>query len=206
VSVVGAALAAGASRRLGQPKQLLPFEGTTLIETIVSRVCATRCTRVCVIVGAHSREIARALAAQPVDVIENLNWEEGIASSLRAAVTWARATTCDGLLVSVSDQPRLSVAHLERLLARFQSHRPVASRYRDTLGVPAVFGRESFASLETLQGDRGARHLLDRLGAAPVEWPDGEIDIDAPEDLSRLSSNEMDFVAIAKAAETLKKR
>lgn len=191
VSIAAVVLAAGASRRLGQPKQLLPYEGSTLIDVVVSRVCAAGCTRVGVVIGAHADEVVRAIASRPVELIENPQWEEGIASSLRAAVAWARRTSCDGLLVCVGDQPYLSTCHLQQLMSRFTTHRPVASRYRDAPDIPAIFGREAFGSLEALRGDRGASQVLSRLRAAVIEWPDGEIDIDHPSDLGRLSSEDL---------------
>lgn len=191
MSIAAVVLAAGPSRRFGRPKLLVPYEGTTLLDAVVARVCAAGCTRVGVVVGAHAAEIAHAIAARPVELIENAQWEEGIASSLRAAVAWARGTTCDGLLVCVGDQPFLTTEHLLRLCSRFMTHRPVASRYRDASDIPAIFGRESFDSLDALRGDRGAREILLRQRAAVVEWPDGEVDIDQPSDLDRLSSPDL---------------
>lgn len=181
-------LAAGSSSRLGTPKQLLPLGGTTLVEAIVDRVLASSSDRVAVVLGARAEEIAPRLASRPVDLLANDDWAEGMAASLRAAVAWARRTACDALLVTLVDQPRLTTAHLDQLLdAHRDTGHPVASRYGESLGAPAVFGRALFEDLAELRGDRGARQLLARCGARAIDWADGHIDIDVPADLRHLA-------------------
>lgn len=187
MTVAAAILAAGGSTRLGQPKQLLAYGGATLVETIAARVRATSCTRTALVLGANRDAIATRVAHLGVDVVANEAWREGMASSVRAAVRWARTTACSGLLVAVVDQPHLSTAHLERLLAAFGAGADaIASRYAGRLGVPAVFPRSWFAALEQLQGDRGARGLLERSQAVAIDWAEGRIDIDEPADLRHL--------------------
>jgi xanthine dehydrogenase accessory factor len=188
VTIGAAILAAGSSSRLGRPKQLLPYAGATLVETIVARVRATSCTRMAVVLGADREEIARRLARVRVDIVDNDAWQEGMAGSLRVAVAWARAAGCTGLLIAVVDQPRLSTAHLERLLAALRATGDAAaSRYSGKLGVPAAFGARWFGELERLQGDRGASGLLERSRVTAIDWADGSIDIDEPADLPHLA-------------------
>ena len=179
--VAAAILAAGESRRLGRPKQLLPFRGTTLVRAIAGEACASACLHVGVIVGANAFSIAAALDGMPLAVVPNVLWTEGMASSIRCAVDWTRRAGCDALVLLVCDQPRLSAAHVDRLVTEHLSTRvPVASRYADTLGVPAVFGSDAFAELHTLTGDTGARGLLARPDVRAIDWPDGAEDVDTP--------------------------
>lgn len=187
--VVAAILAAGASRRLGRPKQLLPYDGDTLLGQIAARVSETSCAEVAVVLGANAGVIAPTLAKRPVAVLHNAAWAEGIGASIRCAVEWARAVDGRALLVCLGDQPKLSAAHVESLIAAYR-HRgsAIASRYADTLGVPALFDARWYPDLAALRGDRGARSVLARAGACAIDWPDGVIDIDEACDVPLLDA------------------
>jgi CTP:molybdopterin cytidylyltransferase MocA len=188
VTIAAAILAAGGSRRLGQPKQLLAIDGTTLVETVVARVCASRCDRFAIVVGAHAADVIARVARHPVDIVANPHWQEGLASSVRAAAAWAQRIAASGLLLCVVDQPRLATEHLDRLVERFRASRTaVGSRYAGTLGVPAIVPATAFAELIALTGDRGARALLARPGTIAIDWADGAIDIDVAADLAHAS-------------------
>lgn len=188
--MIGAAvLAAGASRRLGRPKQLVRHRGGPLVRTITAEACASHADRVAVVVGAHARDVASAVAGLPIAVEANWLWPEGIASSVRCAVAWAIRSRCDALCLLACDQPHLTAAHVDRLLSAFRtlgSVTPVASAYGCALGIPAVFSADSFHSLLGLAGDRGAVSLLAARGVGAVDWPDGLLDIDEPADLAHV--------------------
>jgi molybdenum cofactor cytidylyltransferase len=186
--MIGAAiLAAGASGRLGRAKQLLPCRGTTLVRAVAREVCSSRVDRVAVVVGAQAVRIAHAVAGLPVAVEANWLWPEGMASSLRCAVAWAIRTRCDALCVLACDQPRLTAAHVDRLVAAFVAiggAAPIASAYAGCLGVPAVFPATAFAALLGLSGDHGAVRLLAACGVGAVDWPDGIGDVDVKADVA----------------------
>lgn len=187
--VVAAILAAGASRRLGRPKQLIPYDGDTLLGRIVARVCAASCAEVAVVLGAGAEDIAPALAKLPVAVLHNADWREGVASSIRRATAWAIAARSSALVLCLGDQPKLTTAHVASLIAAYPRHGTViASRYADTLGAPALFDSRWYPALAMLCGDRGARAVLARAGAFAIDWPDGALDIDEPADLARLDA------------------
>lgn len=184
-------LAAGGSRRMGEPKQLLSIRGEPLIR-IAARVALTaRLHPSIVVLGAHAPRIREHLEDLPLESIENAQWHEGMASSLRLGVAAivARAPETRGLIVMLADQPRLTTAHLEALLdTQTASGRSiVASDYGDHLGPPAYFGAEHFPALLALRGDIGARALLQAFDALPVvAHGDAAIDLDTPADHARL--------------------
>lgn len=196
-SVPAIVLAGGASTRLGQPKQLLrlpAFGGKTLIEHAVGLVRAAEAEPVFVVLGAYAEEIRRQVQLLDCVVLRNEAWAEGMASSLRLGIfaVIEAARDASGAMVLVCDQPALSVEHLRQLLAahRDDPESIAASRYAGRLGVPAVFPRTLFPALLELKGDQGARAILQNSGLTihPIEFAEGELDIDSPEDLQGLES------------------
>ncbi len=186
--VACAVLAAGGSRRLGHPKQLVLHRGQPLVR--VAALCAwqSRAAACAVVVGSAADAVRHALGALPFEILPNEQWAEGVATSVRVAVTWAREAGCDALLVALCDQPRLTPAHLDRLIAEHErSGLAVASRYADKHAVPALFPKSYFGALAELRGDSGASALLN--GSSPVvsiPWPEGEFDIDTADSERRL--------------------
>lgn len=179
-------LAAGASRRLGEPKQLVCLGGETLVHR-TARVALEACDPVLVVVGSEWELVKGALSDLPVCCLRNLEWEEGMASSLRTAVS-ALPLDARAALLLVCDQPAVDRALLNAMLDLHHAHpsRRVACAYSGTLGIPALLPRADFDALLDLRGDRGARGLLQAEGVLAVSFPDGALDIDHPEDLARL--------------------
>lgn len=157
---------------------LLPWAGTTRLRSITSAVCAASCERVAVVVGTAAGSMSTALHGLPVATVPNVLWSEGVASAIRCAVAWALRSGADGLLLVHGDQARLETGHVDSLLAAFRETRtPVASYVGGEVGVPAVFGLESFARLGQLSGDRDAREILRTSPIVKaVPWPDGSIE------------------------------
>jgi CTP:molybdopterin cytidylyltransferase MocA len=170
-------LAAGASRRLGRPKQLVELDGEPLVHRI-ARIALTACEPVAVVAGAVP--LGDVLADLPVAIVDNVVWAEGIASSIRAGIAWASAA--EAVVLLTCDQLLLDGAHLHMLIRASGGSRLAASRYEGVLGVPAVFPCELFPVLLALEGDRGAQPLLE--AAVPVDWPAGARDLDTLADLS----------------------
>jgi len=192
-SVAAIVLAAGASRRLGQPKQLLMLDGETLLARSVRLASAAGAAPVLVVIGANAELIGAAVQLDGAVVVMNHEWEQGIASSIHAGVKAldVEAPNAPGVLILACDQPRLSSEHLRGLIEAFAAQGEasiVASTYAGGLGIPAVFPRETFPHLLALSGDKGARSLLMQppcsLIAIPFEG--GEVDIDQPVDLAHL--------------------
>jgi CTP:molybdopterin cytidylyltransferase MocA len=174
-------LAAGESRRLGRPKQLVRWRGATLIEHAVRRAQEICPAGVIVVLGAHARAIEPVLTALAPQVVVNERWAEGLASSLRQGLD-AVPSDCAGVLLLTCDQPRVSAADLRALVTRWIEHpdRAVAASYCCAVGVPAILPARLFDAARALDGDRGARALLVGEGERleQVSLPDAAFDID----------------------------
>ncbi len=169
-------LAAGASTRLGQPKQLVRLAGELLLERAVRVATEAALEPVIVVLGAGAEEIRKQWTPGAAQVVLNPAWAEGMGSSLSAGVL-ALPPGSDAVVVLTCDQPAVTAGHLRRLVEH--CHRaPVASRYGERRGVPACFPASSFSQLVRMEGDRGARGLL--RDAEAIELPGGELDIDSP--------------------------
>ena len=175
-------LAAGASTRLGEPKQLVMLAGETLVERTVRIASEAGCSPVVVVLGAAYVEIlAHCSLGDAVPVI-NDGWLEGMASSIRLGVRTLGfiAKEAEGVLLMTCDQPAVTVQHLHRVMTRQEVK---ASRYAERNGVPAYFPKRYFGELMALTGDAGARDLLAQARSEDLEH--GELDIDTPEDCER---------------------
>ena len=192
MSAVGCAiLAAGASRRLGRPKQLVQFRGNELVRHLALQALGSKADHLAVIVGASAEQVVPAVGELPLNCVVNLGWREGIASSIRCAAHWAAQKNLDALILMTCDQPHLEAAHLDRLVAEHETGATqVASRYADVVGVPALFSATVFRRLFALNGDAGAAALLrEDPHTRSVEWPAGQIDLDTTRDLALLSDD-----------------
>lgn len=180
-------LAAGGSRRLGQPKQLVRFQGETLVHRAARLSLEAGFAPVLVVMGAEREAVAAALADLPVTCVPNPEWATGLASSIRAGI--ARLPSgCAGALLLACDQVALTAAHLAALRRTFRAAPglPAASAYGGGLGIPALFPPSLFPDLAHLQGDRGAKALLDPGRTTAVAFPEGRQDVDTLEDLQAL--------------------
>lgn len=184
-----AILAAGGSRRLGQPKQLVALRGEPLVRRTAALAEAVGCEGVAVVVGCEAERVAAALHGLACVQLENTAWQEGIASSIRVAVRWAQARELDALMLLVCDQTRLSADVLLQLWAAWAASPKLAAAaaYADALGVPAIFPRAYYPALSALEGDRGAARLLHGVALTRVVWPEGVHDVDTPSDLEHLT-------------------
>jgi CTP:molybdopterin cytidylyltransferase MocA len=175
-------LAAGASVRLGRPKQLLELDGEVLLQR-VSRICLEAgCDPVMVVLGSEAEALRPVLDGLAVRVVENGHWPEGMASSIRAGIAALPADT-GGVLLLPCDQPALGVELLQEFLRHHEGspETTLASCYRGGCGIPALFPRGRFDELLQLRGDRGAKALLG--DAVRIPFPDGEIDFDTQEEV-----------------------
>ena len=183
-------LAAGASTRLGEgrSKQLLRYQGRTLLRHSLEQALASSCRPVVVVLGAEVERCQRELEGLDVRVTINPAWAEGMGSSIRAGMTALTAAAPDAraVVITLCDQPLVGAAFIDRLVERYQAEAEesgradesgtadpeaaptVAAEYEGRPGVPALFPRSRFAELSRLDGAAGARHLLRAAAAAPA--------------------------------------
>ncbi len=191
--IVGVLLAAGASSRLGQPKQLLTdAAGTPLVRRSAQVLLDGGCDQVIVVTGARATEVAAACAGLArTRCVHNPDFVEGMGRSIAAGVA---ATPADAaVLVATCDMPVVDASHVRALLAASDAGtRRVASSYAATdeadalvRGVPALFPASDVAALLALTGDRGARDLLRQNDTLSVFLQDGSLDLDTPADIAR---------------------
>lgn len=183
-------LAAGESRRLGRPKQLLRRRLKPLLSTVVSVAAGFAEPPIVVVLGAESLRLRAllqrdAVATQPV---RNARWRDGLASSLRVGLA-AVPRDAAAALVLLVDQPDITRRALARLVAawRRRPNVPAAAYYHGRAGVPAILPHSTWRAIRTLEGDAGARAILrasPRITLVPM--PEAALDIDTPADAARL--------------------
>ncbi|MEA2751890.1 MAG: xanthine dehydrogenase accessory factor [Myxococcales bacterium] len=188
--VVCVVLGAGASTRLGRPKQLEAFAGKPLVRHVVDEVASSSCAAVAVVVGANAERITPVLDGARATVLDNAAWSEGIASSIREAASWAERSGAAALVIVLADQPLLDRVHVDRLVDAWRTGAAAAgSVYGGALGVPAVFDASLFGELRALEGDRGAAKILrGHEGVLSVDWPEGAVDVDTAADADALAT------------------
>lgn len=185
-------LAAGESARLGQPKQLVRFDGQSLVRRSVRAATDAGCVPVCVVVGNLRRAIEAELNGIAVTIVENREWSLGLGTSIRSGLEslLIAEPAVSGVVLLTCDQPKVSSVTIRNLLdeQRQSGKSIVASTYAGTLGVPVLFDASCFDLLLTLPNESGAKPLIEaRLGeVAAVVFEAGGIDIDTPDDLDRL--------------------
>jgi molybdenum cofactor cytidylyltransferase len=184
-------LAAGSSSRLGQPKQLVEFEGQTLIERITHTALSIS-EEVLVVLGANLDLIKPKLEtfSDRISIIENTRWHEGMGTSISLGVENLAAKS-DGVIILLSDQPLISQVLLQNMLQTFaeKKYSIIACNYGEELGVPILFDKSFFSELKNLKGEQGAKSFLKNYSeeTTSIEFKEGLFDIDFPEDLLKLT-------------------
>ena len=181
-------LAAGESKRMGSPKQLLQIEGKSLVHRTAEIALATDCYPVVMVIGANKPQIAPEIVDLPLTIIDNPMWHEGMSSSVKIGLAGVYMTykEVEAVIILVCDQPYLSVSLLERMVEIYTTKKPrlIACRYGEELGVPALFDRTLFEELLDLKGDKGAKPvLMKHLDEAHIlQFEAGSIDLDTPDE------------------------
>lgn len=195
-------LAAGESARMGSPKQLLAYRGTTLLQHAVNNAESVPGARVAVVLGAHAPQILASLADPRPLVIENPDWREGMGGSIRSGLRalLAEHAELSSVIFQLCDQPYLSAMMLADLISIHEQTGAaiVASEYNGSLGVPAIFSRDLFPELLALEGATGAKQIIKNhidqvIGLA---FPAGAFDIDTLADFNRLQLEDQPLTSV----------
>jgi molybdenum cofactor cytidylyltransferase len=192
-SVGAVILAAGGSSRFGSAKQLAQFRGKSFVRQTADIAQQAGCSPVVLVTGSNAAKVSNQVTTPAV---ENKNWREGIGSSIRLGVEYLMGLKPDvsAIVFLVCDQPLLHADVISKLVAlhRESGKEIVASRYADTLGVPALFGHTVFRELLSLSGENGAKKIIlencNRVTEVP--FPQGNLDIDTPADYRHLKTSE----------------
>ena len=179
-------LAAGGSTRFGSPKPLVRIAGETLVARAVRIAAEAGCLSVLAVV--HDAAVARAAENAGGEAVDNPRWEAGIASSIAAGIARAEANPeIDAVMILACDQAVVTADDLRRLRRAFdpEAFAAAADYLNGASGIPAVFGRAAFPALSALEGDAGAKVLLEqhRKRVRFVPMPGAALDVDRPEDL-----------------------
>ncbi len=172
--IKGLMLAAGSSSRMGSPKQLLPWGKSTLIEHCISVAKQSKLDSLLVVLGAQAAAIKDSIQSLDVDIAVNDDWASGMASTITTGLDWLSSSDkLDGILIMLADQPFIRKEDFDTMINAFDSRdRIIASRYKDHLGVPALFGATHFDLLTNLTGDKGAGSILtsrkDSIKSLPI--------------------------------------
>jgi len=185
-------LAAGGSRRMGEPKQLLKWGTTTLIEHQLHNLLDTGMS-VSVILGAYTGRILPLIDAMPIRIIHNERWEEGMGTSIAKGANQVleQHPTMDGLLISLLDQPLLTTAYFNKMLQAFQPDNKqiiVSKSNTQWSGAPVLFDKTYVNELIRLKGDQGAKIVTSRYQNKITSVDAGSIlsDVDTPQSYHEL--------------------
>ena len=187
-------LAAGKSSRLGQPKQFLIFEDTSLVKK-AAKTALEITDKVMVVTGAFKEKVEEELNGLSLHITYNKDFEEGIASSIRKGLSSLMKKFVDlkGVIFIVCDQPYLSYSVLNQLIHKTAETKStiVAATYAQTIGIPVLFARKFFPMLLELKGDNGAKRLIKEniSEVCTVDFPQGRIDIDTLADYELIKSS-----------------
>ena len=189
-------VAAGESKRLGTPKQLLQFEGQSLINRLVNIVRYAGSFPITIVLGAEATAIQAQLPDDNLLVVINEEWKEGMGSSIRVGLKKMieMDADMDGVMILVCDQPFIKSESIQSLIQMQQSTGlPMAACfYEGIVGTPAVFHQSMFSDLLKLVGDTGAKKLMkdNMVDVAKLNLEKGVIDIDTMEDYQKIIQGE----------------
>jgi molybdenum cofactor cytidylyltransferase len=188
-------LAAGSSSRLGKPKQNLIFQGQTLLQRAIQNALASVSENVVVILGANAEIIQPTLIQQPVPVIYNPDWLEGMASSIRLGINELKKNLSNitSAILMLCDQPFADATIINQLIQKRSTtdKNIIASAYDGTMGSPALFDQSHFEELLQLSGNDGAKKLLFKYAedVDTIPFLLGAIDIDTIGDYEQLGKD-----------------
>ncbi len=190
-------LAAGSSFRMGSTKQLLPYRNSTLLDIAIDNAIRSEATNVYCILGANAEAIKKKCKSKKVILVLNPNFRDGLSSSIVAGIQYVsnNNASTEAAIITLADQPKVGTTYLNKLIKK-ASENPetlIASDYGFNKGVPACFPKSTFPSLLKLQGDKGARDLLNdnSIKVITISSNHALLDIDTPKDYQELLKTQL---------------
>lgn len=184
--------AAGASKRLGLAKQLVKYQGKSLIQNAVDTANSISPAEIIVVTGACEEQVRRAVSDPAVCWVHNSNWSAGMGSSIAAGVS-SVSPASGGLMILLCDQFRIASEDLHKLFQAWRSNQQqiVAAETEGRLMPPVIFPAHYFDTLQQLQGDEGARKLIQAHPdlVTPVPMKNAAFDLDTQNQLDKLRSS-----------------
>lgn len=186
-------LAAGASSRMKQPKQLLEFEGETLLRRAALTAVESVCSPVIVVLGANFEDTKKEVEDLDVEICFNKNWQTGLSSSIKKGLKNLQETApkIDAVIITLADQPFVTANHINSFAEKFHQSKCaiIAAKYNETIGVPALFAKEVFEDFAEIFGDKGAKTILERRRdiLKTIDLPEAAFDIDTARDFINLN-------------------
>lgn len=189
MTVAGLVLAAGSSRRLGQPKQLLAYKGRTLLDATLEMARAAPFDQRLVTIGGAAPEVQERVDLAGFDVVDSVHHTQGCSSSIVSALQ-SLDEDVEGFVLLLGDQPEVSVETIDALVSEAAAGAPIAvCRYDNGIGHPFWFGRATFTELADLHGDKAVWKLIESgkhpVTEVPIAGP-VPLDVDTMEDYQRL--------------------
>ncbi len=182
-------LAAGESKRMGVPKQILPIFGVPMLKYLVDEVLDTEAHPVTVVVGANKTKIVPLLENIPIGIIDNPNWQKGMGSSIKMGLVGSYLITkgFDGLIFMTSDMPFVNAEVINKLIntaIEFPNKTIIASKYAGTLGIPVLYKKERFEDILDMKPEHGAKQFFNKYPdeIVSLDFDLGAIDLDTKED------------------------
>ncbi|WP_028954422.1 nucleotidyltransferase family protein [Synechocystis sp. PCC 7509] len=185
-------LAAGASTRMGTPKQLLPYQECTLLRHTIEVAKSSVCRPIVVILGAYAQLIKPDISHLSIQIVENLQWAKGMSSSIKVGIQELTTSYPEvkAAIVTLCDQPFISTEIINQLaLTHYSTNQPIiACEYGEALGVPALFSDRLFSELITLKNGEGAKQVIKKHSQEvfSISFPEGAMDIDTPKEYAEL--------------------
>ena len=179
-------LAAGESKRMGKPKQLLKWGKSTLLNHSIKQAVASKADAVYVVLGANYDQVVASITDPTVTILNHKKWNQGLGSSLGYGVRKLADRNFNGILLMLADQPEVDTSFLNKLISAFEkSQKPIISTAykKGTGGVPVLFGKSYFKHLLSLSGEIGGKQLIENnVSSALLIEPKNPIkDIDTVE-------------------------
>jgi molybdenum cofactor cytidylyltransferase len=183
-------LAAGSSSRLGRDKQLIEFQGKTLIKKAIEEAQNSQADCLVLVLGSNPELIQTGFDTSSTPYIINADWQHGMSSSMQAGLRFLmEKEDVDQVVLMLCDQPFVDASLLDQLITAKETSGKgiVASAYSNTLGVPALFEERYFDELFQLTGSEGAKKVIFNHQAEvhALDFPLGAMDLDTEEDVSQ---------------------